>query len=143
MWFSKVTNLRLFLQTIYNAKVMKGKVVYSLAKCKWALQTESMWPMNLSFSLKQWEFVNWTITTIFLLLYHSDLWFTPPTFFKFFILFLFREQKRRKLDREILHLEFAAQGLEGTLADKRRAAARVRNSKLIEVSLNLVIGVYP
>jgi len=42
------------------------------------------------------------------------------------------EQKRRKLDREILHLEFAAQGLEGTLADKRRAAARVRNSKLIE-----------
>ena len=98
-----------------------------------------MWPMNLSFSLKLWEFVNWTITTIFLLLYHSDLWFTPPTFFKFFILFLFREQKRRKLDREILHLEFAAQGLEGTLADKRRAAARVRNSKLIEVSLNLVI----
>ena len=42
MWFSKVTNLRLFLQTIYNTKVMKGKVVvYSLAKCKWALQTES------------------------------------------------------------------------------------------------------
>ena len=41
MWFSKVTNLRLFLQTIYNAKVMKGKVVYSLAKRKWALQTES------------------------------------------------------------------------------------------------------
>ena len=32
-------------------------------------------------------------------------------------------------------MEFAAQGLEGTLADKRRAAARVRNSKLIEVSL--------
>ena len=65
-----------------------------------------------------------------------------PTFLNYFILFLFREQKRRKLDREILHLEFAAQGLEGTLADKRRAAARVRNSKLIEVSLNLVIYLY-
>ena len=46
-----------------------------------------------------------------------------------------REQKRRKLDREILHLEFAAQGLEGTLADKRRAAARFRNNQLMQVRI--------
>ena len=52
--------------------------------------------------------------------------------------FTFREQQRRKLDREILHLEFAAQGLEGTLADKRRAAARVRNNKLLQVSFYLI-----
>ena len=47
--------------------------------------------------------------------------------------YFYREQKRRKLDREILHLEFAAQGLEGTLADKRRAAARFRNNQLMQV----------
>jgi len=46
--------------------------------------------------------------------------------------FFYREQQRRKLDREILHLEFSAQGLEGTWADKRRAAARVRNSRILQ-----------
>ena len=52
MWFSKVINLRLFLQTIYNTKVMKaGKVVYSLAKCKWVLQTESEFEGSNSGSL--------------------------------------------------------------------------------------------
>ena len=52
--------------------------------------------------------------------------------------YFYREQKRRKLDREILHLEFAAQGLEGTLADKRRAAARFRNNQLMQVSLHFL-----
>lgn len=42
------------------------------------------------------------------------------------------EQKRERLDREILHLEFFSQGLNGTWADKRRAAARVRNQNLLE-----------
>ena len=56
MWFSKVINLRLFLQTIYNTKVKKagkatGKVVYSLAKCKWVLQTESEFEGSNSGSL--------------------------------------------------------------------------------------------
>ena len=49
--------------------------------------------------------------------------------------YFYREQKRRKLDREILHLEFAAQGLDGTLADKRRAAARFRNNQLMQVRI--------
>lgn len=42
------------------------------------------------------------------------------------------EQQRRKLDKEILHLEFASQGLEGTWADKRRAAARARNQRILQ-----------
>jgi len=41
------------------------------------------------------------------------------------------EQQRKKLDREILHLEFSSQGIEGTWADKRRAAARVRNQQVL------------
>ena len=53
--------------------------------------------------------------------------------------YFYREQKRRKLDREILHLEFAAQGLEGTLADKRRAAARFRNNQLMQVRIWLFL----
>ena len=44
MWFSKVINLRLFLQTIYNTKVMKagkvlsifiGKMQMGFAEWKW------------------------------------------------------------------------------------------------------------
>ena len=49
------------------------------------------------------------------------------------MLIIFREQQRRKLDREILHLEFSSRGIEGTWADKRRAAARARNHQLLKV----------
>ena len=53
--------------------------------------------------------------------------------------FYFREQQRRKLDQEILHLEFSAQGLEGTWADKRRAAARARNQRILHVSFQFSV----
>ena len=70
----------------------------------------------------------------------ANLWFFFGKYTNYYtvLTFTFREQQRRKLDREILHLEFAAQGLEGTLADKRRAAARVRNNKLLQVSFYLI-----